>query len=409
MLFTLTKNELRKIFGRGKTYVVSILFVAFVALLFIGNNISENRAKKANSPEGRVATLKENISWLNQDMKQLEAKSASDSSVEAKKNDLKLSIDRAQAALDKLEKQIKEGTVTDDWKANLDQEITSLKQQINDETQPDRYKSQLKTRLDELNYYKTNDLKPIESWQIKGYNFIEQIIQILGMVFLAVGIAIFMSDMVSGEFTPPTMKFLIIQPVSRGKVLLSKFIAVVISCVSLILSIEVVAFLLIGLTKGFGYAKMPIMFNAKYAFDMSKAQEGGGHQLVQVAGTGEMIPQWNFTIRMFLVQILFIVACCAFVFLISSLFKTSMISMAVTTSLFTLVQILSQVLSPVKKIANFLFTSYGDAGGLLSGYMAVQYNNPNMTLAFGIAVMIITTIVFYIISHVVFTKRDILI
>ncbi|MBL4933851.1 ABC transporter permease subunit [Clostridium paridis] len=408
MLFTLTKNELRKIFGRGKTYVVSILFVAFVALLFIGSNISENRAKKANSPEGRVASLKENISWLNQDLKQLEAKSASDSTIEAKKSDLKVNIDRAQAALDKLEKQIKEGTVTDDWKTKLDAEITDLKQQINDETLQDRYKTQLKTRLDELNYYKANDLKPIETWEIKGFNFIEGIMQILGMVFLAVGIAIFMSDMVSGEFTPPTMKFLIIQPVSRGKVLFSKFIAVVVSCVSLILSIEIVAFLLIGLFKGFGYANMPMMFNAKYAFDMSKVEDGG-HPLVQVAGIGEMIPQWNFTIRMFLLQILFIIACCAFVFLVSSLFKTSMISMAVTTCVFVLVQILSQVLSPVKKIANFLFTSYGDAGGLLSGSMAVQYNNPNMTLAFGIAVMVITTIVFYIISHVVFTKRDILI
>jgi ABC-type transport system involved in multi-copper enzyme maturation, permease component len=408
MLFTLTKNELRKIFGRGKTYVVSILFVAFVALLFIGNNISENRARKANSPEGRVATLKENINWLNQDMKQLETKPNSDSSVEAKKNDLKLSIDRSQAALDKLEKQIKEGTVTDDWKTNLDEEITSLKQQLSDETLPDRYKTQIKTRLDELNYYKTNDLKPIESWQITGFSFMEQVIQILGMVFLAVGIAIFMSDMVSGEFTPPTMKFLIIQPVSRAKVLLSKFISVVISCVSLILSIEIVAFLLIGLFKGFGYANMPMMFNAKYAFDMSKVEDGV-HPLVQVAGTGEMIPQWNFAIRMFLIQILFIIVCCSFVFLISSLAKTSMISMAITTCVFVLVQILSQVLSPVKKIANFLFTSYGDAGGLISGSMAVQYNNPNMTLVFGIIVMVITTLVFYLISHVVFTKRDILI
>lgn len=408
MLFTLVKNELKKIFSRGKTYVVSVLFIAFVALLFVGNYLSEKRMDQMNSPEGKVSQLQENIKWMDQDIKQMEKSSSTDSSMENRKMDLKFEKEKAEKELEKLQDQIKSGTVVDNWKEQLDEEILSIQEQMKDESIPDRYKTSLQGRLDELKYYKTNNLKPIDAWDVTGFNYITMVMQVLGMIFLAVGIAVFMSDMVSGEFTPPTLKFLLIQPVSRGKVLLSKFIAVVVSCVTLILSIELVAFGLVGLFRGFGYANIPVVFGAKYQFDMSKV-ENGVNPLVQISGTGETIPLWNFTIRSFLMQILFIIACCAFVFLISSLVKTSMISMAITIAVTVLVQILTEVLSPMKKIAHFLFTSYGDAGGILSGNIAVQYNNPNITIGFSIGVMVISIVVFYIISHLIFTKRDVLI
>ena len=63
----------------------------------------------------------------------------------------------------------------------------------------------------------------------------------------------------------------------------------------------------------------------------------------------------------------------------------------------------------MKKISHYLFTTYGDAGQILSGRIALQYNNPNITIGFSIGLLLISTIVFYIISHVTFTKRDILI
>lgn len=408
MLFTLIRNELKKIFSRGKTYVISILFVAFVGMLFVGSYIDEKRMDKMNSPQGRVERLEENISWMEQDLKNLEANTKSDTNVETSKLQVKEQLEKNKSELDKLKKQIADGTVEDNWKENLDKQIEDLKQQLNDETMPSRYKASIQSQLDELNYYKDNNLKPIDSWDVKGFNFMKTVMSALGMIFLAVGIALFMSDMVSGEFTPATMKFLLIQPVSRGKVLLSKFIAVVISSVTLILSIEIIAFLLVGLFRGFGYSGIPTMFGAKYEFDMSQMQDGV-QPLVQVVGTGEHIPLWNFTIRTFLMQTLFIVACCAFVFLISSLVKTSMISMAVTTSVTVLVQILTEILSPMKKIAQFLFISYGNAASVLDGSIALQYNNPNITIGFSIAVLLISTIVFYIISHLTFTKRDILI
>ena len=61
----------------------------------------------------------------------------------------------------------------------------------------------------------------------------------------------FMSDIVSGESTPATLKFLLVQPISRAKVILSKFIAVVITVVAMIAGLEVAAYGVIGAFTGF--------------------------------------------------------------------------------------------------------------------------------------------------------------
>ncbi|GKU27383.1 ABC transporter permease subunit [Clostridium folliculivorans] len=408
MLFTLTKNELKKTFKRPKTYVVSLLFVALIALLYIGFYVEERRMVKMNSPQGRLEQYQQQLTSMDQDIKTMEASQNKDESVEFTIKQRKEQRSELQKNTDKLQQQIKSGNVVDDWKAQIDSEIEVLNKQKSDATIPDRYKTGIDSRITELNYYKDNNLKPIDSWTVTGFSYLQKALQILGTLFLGVGIAVFMSDIVSGECTPATLKFLLIQPVSRGKVLLSKFLSVVISTSALILSIEAIAFILIGLFKGFGYASVPTVIGTRYQFDMSKLQDGV-HPLIQVAGTGSTIPLWNFTVRTIVLQVLFILVCCSFIFLISSIVKSSMISMAISSILTILIPILTQVLNPIKKIAHFLFLTYGDTSSVLNGSLAMQYNNPNLNITWAIAVMVVSSIVFYAISHFVFTKRDILI
>ncbi|GFZ34222.1 ABC transporter permease [Clostridium zeae] len=408
MLFTLTKNELRKTFKRPKTYVVSLLFIALIALLYVGFYVEERRMVKMNSPQGRLEQYQQQLTSMDQDIKEMESNKNKDESLEFTIKQRKEQRDELQKNTDKLQEQIKSGKIADDWKAQIDSEIEGLNKQKNDATIPDRYKTGIDSRITELNYYKDNNLKPIDSWTITGFSYLQKALQILGTLFLGVGIAVFMSDIVSGECTPPTLKFLLIQPVSRGKVLLSKFLAVVISTSALILSIEAIAFILIGLFKGFGYASVPTVIGTRYQFDMSKLQDGV-HPLIQVSGTGSTIPLWNFTLRTIVLQVLFILVCCSFIFFISSIVKSSMISMAISAILTILIPILTQVLNPIKKIAHFLFLTYGDTSSVLNGSLAMQYNNPNLNITWAIAVMVVSSIVFYVISHFVFTKRDILI
>ena len=66
-----------------------------------------------------------------------------------------------------------------------------------------------------------------------------------------------MSDIVSGECTPPTLKFHLVQPISRGKVILSKFIAVVITVVTMIGGLEALVVAGLSAFTGFDAGKMP--------------------------------------------------------------------------------------------------------------------------------------------------------
>ena len=138
---------------------------------------------------------------------------------------------------------IKNGVDEDQWKKQLDEEIKYASEdverykQYNDEWSK-QYYLDAKERLEEFTYLKENNIKPLYGWEYDGYNYMNSLMKFLGMAILVAGIAVFMSDIVSGECTPATLKFLLIQPVTRGKVLLSKFIAVTITVLSMILGTD---------------------------------------------------------------------------------------------------------------------------------------------------------------------------
>ena len=134
-----------------------------------------------------------------------------------------------------------------------------------------------------------------------------------------------------------------------------------------------------------------------------------GPHLVEVAGSGYIATNSEYVLKAFLLQLLFIITCCAFIFMISSIFKSSMITMSISIALVFAVNIVSQLVSVIRKIAHLIFINYGSVCQVLEGNIAGQYNNANLTLTNAIIVMIVTSIVSYVIAHLVFSKRDILI
>lgn len=399
MLFTLIGNEFRKIFKRSKTYVVSILFIAFAALLFIGSSNQEKRLEKQKNPEVKLAQMKDNLAQLDENIK-----STTDDVIKMGLTTQKTVV---QGDIDKLNKRIAEGTTDTLWRDDLKERIDGLQSTIDNKDVPVREKLEAKQELAQAQYYLAHNISN-DGNSVNSVNYMYLVFQALATVFLAVGISIFMSDVVSGEVTPTTLKFLLIQPISRGKVLFSKFVAIVLSSLGLILGIELVATLLVGVFKGKGATDLPYMVSTKFQVDTSTLV-GGVHPLKIVEGTSEFISALQFDIRAFLLQGLFIIACASFVFLISTLAKSSMISMAISIAVTVIAQALTQIVPQLRGIANLLFVSYSDPTSWLTGNLAVQYNSANMGIEFGIGVLVVTTVVCYVISHLVFTKRDILV
>ena len=408
MIFTLIKNELIKIFKRGKTWIVFALFALTIAGMGVISYKEAKYTEYYQSPEGQIESLKDSIKYSKSDIEYYKT---------VKEEWAKEEITNAESRIKELEKQI--NTLEEEiknnkdnpnaWRESLEEEKKTIEDNLKDSSYSEDDKVSFKQRLEEINIYLDKNMKPIEEWEFNGINYGIKFIFMIGTLILAAGIAVFMSDIVSGECTPPTLKFLLVQPISRGKVILSKFIAVVITVVTMIGGLEALVVAGISVFTGFDAGKMPQYIGKAFKWDYTNAAENGGPQLAEVAGSGVLSTRWMYLLESFGLQILFIIACCAFIFMISAIFKSSMITMAVSVILCVAATIIPEMSQTIRSISRFFFTSYGDTTSLVSGYCAMNFNNPNVTLGFGVIVMIATTIVSYIIGHIVFNKKDILI
>lgn len=404
MLFTLVKNELIKIFRRGKTWVVFGLF----AILIIGSTFlvkdNADRMEFYNSTEGQIESYEKDLKYEKQWLNEAKANGDQESVRNAEEN-----IKHYEEEIATLKSIAENKDDPNQWKALLEEEKTSLQQIIDDKTIPDNEKAYDKQRIETINYYLDKDIEPIEIWEFNGVNYSLLLFELLGMVILACGIAVFMSDIVSGECTPATLKFLLVQPISRGKVLLSKFIAIVISVVALIGGLEVLVFGVLSAFTGIDAAKMPTIVGTRYQLDYSTVATQGSPSLTEIAGSSSMITRGEFLAQGFALQLLFIVTCCAFIFMISALFKSSMVTMAISVVLTVVLTVICNMSSTIAKAAHLIFFNYGNPSSILDGSIANQYMNTNFSVGTGIVVMVVTILVSYLIGYFVFKKKDILI
>ena len=305
----------------------------------------------------------------------------------------------------------------EDWKVLLKTQLKTSEDQLkrveesklnNDSNGDDAsYKEELKQQIEEKKYLLAHNIKPMEQGDISGNSYIFTIFEVLGMIFLPAGVTLFTADMVSGEFTPPTMKFLITQPISRGKLLFSKFIAAASASVVSIVSLELIAYGIMGAIFGFGNANYPIYVGTRYKFDLTKIVNNA-HPLVKIPGSTTMTTAGSYITNQFLLQILLIIACVAFAFMLSSIMKSSMVSVSTSIFLTILFTLFTQI-RPLIKFSPFVFTTYGNSTALVKGTLSRQLQIPSLTVSYGIVVLLIWIIVPYVISHIVFTKKDILI
>lgn len=420
MIFTLVKNELIKVLKRGKTWVVFGLFaLAMIGFIFIAKMEAKNMTYQ-QSPQGQIEMLNSSLDWKKDDLKHNEEylkeiennKSVNKSEIEQIKESIKYTkedIKSIENDIKEQEKLLVKGK--SDWKVTLKASNDNLKKNLEEAklTNSDKeYIYNLSSQIKKNNYFLDNNIEPIQDWGFYPSNIGIKIMKIFGMIMLAAGIAVFMSDIVSGECTPATLKFLLVQPISRSKVILSKFIAIVITVVGMICGLEVVAFGVIGAITGFDAAKMPIELGLKYKLN-EQALINGYRQLEVVKDSGYNSTMGNYVLESFLLQVLFIVACCAFIFMISALFKSTMITMAFSVIVSVAATALSMMSGKIGEYAHLIFLNYGNTPDVIEGSIATTYINPNFTPQLGVSLMVGTIIVSYIIANIVFSRRDMLV
>lgn len=417
-MLTLINNEFRKLITRKKTYVVLLGFAAIMALLIYGKYKDNQNYEKWNKPEVKLEQLKSGTTHMKVRLEEVEKLIANSTKEEEKTKLLKekelyeRDLKDLNESIKRLEDSIKKGEKVD-WKVELDSEIKNMEKFLEeDNNMPERYKVQQRRELNNLKTLRDKGIKPLRGQEFEGFSFL--VFSLRDVIFLLIPllVVVLVSDMVSGECTPPTLKFLLTQPVKRGKVLAAKFITSLIASLVIIFSVQLISFLVVGLIGSFGSAEYPMQYGTKYLFDMTKLDEMNNPTLMEVVGSTKTIAMSTYIFRMFLIEGLFILATCAFGFMLSVLAKSSMISMVVSSvSVFglTIFSLIGSRMKSIAPIMQNLFLSYGSIPNLMEGQYVVSYNNLAFTLERGLIVMAIWAVASYIVAHLVFTKRDILI
>jgi len=408
MLLTLIKNEFIKIFKRSKTWIVFGLFIVFIGITAFGTWMNDKNMKEWTSPEYQIQQAEEQLVHIRNDIKR--AEEDGDQKWIQNSKEIETSLLKQ---IDINKEIIKNGISEDAWKKQLDESIKSTENTIKQYEEDGirewnkRWYAESKQQLDDLKYLKNNNIKPLQGWEYQAFNFLQMLNSFFGLGVLIAGISVFMSDMVSGECTPATLKFLLVQPVTRGKILFSKFIVSTVTVLSLILIPQLVGMTVVNMTSDVDASKYPVKVEQKYekAFD----QSSGEMIMNQIPDTSKMITNTENAFRTIGYQSLFILSACSIVFMISTLFKSSMTSMAVSVISTIFLSIGTQAISSIRNISHLLFTTYADAGSLVTSKLALMYQNPKLTTTNGIICLIITAIIAYTIAHINFIKKDILI
>lgn len=271
-----------------------------------------------------------------------------------------------------------EPNVTEDWKPVLQQENEALKKQLESSSikrEQEYYQKQIA-----INEYRLEHDIPFRE-KYNGWSFVKdnsELILLAGLFTIVISAGI-----VASEFNWGTIKLLLIRPINRSKILLSKYLTVLLFALMMIGILFCFSALLGAILFGLPEHALPYLnyFNGKVT------QQNMIVHLIIYYGLG--------SIEMIMLTTM--------AFMISSVFRNS--SLAIGLSLFLMftggqfTALLSMKFDWAKYIlfANTNLMQYIEGTPLLEG----------MTMSFSIIMLIIYFVIFQFLAFYVFKKRDV--
>jgi ABC-2 type transport system permease protein len=264
------------------------------------------------------------------------------------------------------------------WKTNLQQEKERRTELLNKPDLEEASRTFNLQRIALIDYHLEHNIHTAEGtlWdEVNGS---------AGLVLLITVFTIIIAgDSLAGEFASGTIKLLLIRPANRVKILISKYISVLLFGILLLLTLFVVSFSVNGILYGFGYMDLP---------------------LVRVNAEGIIVEQ-NMLLNLWKTYLLNGISTILYVtmaFMISSAFRSS--TMAIGFSIGTLFagNVFLDALHRFNWSKYLLFANTD-----LTQYLKEQPYQDGMTLAFSISVLVVYFLVFNLISWLLFTRRDV--
>ncbi|AZV56912.1 ABC transporter permease subunit [Clostridium sp. AWRP] len=267
-------------------------------------------------------------------------------------------------------------------------------------------------RLLQLKYEKKYNIEKSELTPKGMYAAIETLMDFIPL-FLLITIVL-LSDMVSGEYSPNTIKALITKPISRKKIIISKFIVSIALSTGTIIISAIIFMVEAGIHLGFSDCRLPFDVGAKYVLDKSLPLTSITSQMQYVSRSRSIIPLWTAVISLILIAIVISAAIVSVILFISTICRNPLISSIASFTLiggatiWYLLGFASRYLVSAKygTFVKFLPIPYMlDNMGTLSGDISIQLTSSiNVFFAFMVCLgwILITTFL----SIYSFEKKD---
>jgi ABC-2 type transport system permease protein len=277
-----------------------------------------------------------------------------------------------------------------DWKKLTEQQIISTKNRLDNPYIPETEKATLKVRIEQLQYYIDKGINPIDSSAAKfSSSFMEEAI----FMFLPLLIVMLAADMVSGEASNGTIKLLLTRNVPRWKILLSKYLALIIMEIIVLVFAIILSTIISGIFFGYGGWTEPV----SAGFKVIKGKLDATNVI--------NVPQWQYTIMVYALAYFIALVIGSISFMVSVLVKSTAASIGVMMSTLVGGSILSYFIADWK-FTRYLFMVNLRLTDYLSGSVT-PVEGINMT--FSIVVLIAWAIGALAVSFIWFTKQDILV
>lgn len=281
-------------------------------------------------------------------------------------------------------------TATDDWRKLANQQLIDMKNRLDSPYMDEKNKSSSRVRMEQLQYNLDNNINPLEQSAAKfTTKFMEQAI----FLFLPLLIIMLSADMVSGESSSGTIKLLLVRNVPRWKILLSKYLTLVILEVIVVFFAFVLSAIISGFFFGFGGWLAPVATGFKVL--------AGKLDTTNVCN----VPQWQYSLMVYSLAFFVAFVVGSISFMISVLVKSTAASIGIIMSTLVAGNFISFFLSDWK-ITRYMFMVNLRLTDYLSGsFQPIE----GMNMLFSITVLLGWAIASIIISFVYFTKQDILV
>ena len=382
-MFEIIKLEL-KIFFKKKKNIIAVL--AFNLLLILVTNISSSlEHQKINGELGNtqlaLESIEQSIAPLNEQYK--ETKDL---------NILKISksCEEEKKIYENKKQAIKTGNTFDALKADIQIDEITLKGIENKTLISGESKDVVKDRLGKNKYLLNNNISPIYDVTMSSYNFLIVMGKEVLPLFLIILIFLFSGDMISRDSDMGTYKLLLIQPISRVKVLYSKIIAAIAASLIMVLGTLSVFFIGLGFIKGLGSPNYPMSF-----YDIS------GNKIINIGIA-------KFCIYFLAILIFIIIFYVSLASLISTITNNSTTSIGVSITLGISIFILNTQLKLAPKMAHLNPFTYMNIPNTLNGSFSIQFDNTNINYKSCLICIIIFTALNIIITTLIFKKRDVI-